>query len=246
MDRLLYVAMSGAKETLQAQAVNNHNLATASTTGFRADLAAFLSRPVAGPGFQSRVYATAGVDGWDPSQGALETTGRELDVALDGDGFIAVQAPDGTEAYTRAGDLRIQPDGLVTNGAGHPVLGDGGPLLIPPHTALTIGPDGTVSIVPVGQGPETISQIGRIKLVRAAPEDLEKAEGGLLKLRPGATANVDPNVRITSGALEASNVNIADAMVNMIELARRFELQVKMMRSAEDNGATTTQLLQAG
>jgi len=243
MDRFLYISMSGAKETLRAQTVNNHNLANASTTGFRADLSAFQSRAVAGSGHASRVYATNSTTGWDQTQGALTTTGRDLDIGIQGAGWIAVQGPDGREAYTRAGDLRIDPSGLLMNGAGRPVLGDGGPITVPPHSSVLIGADGTVSIVPLGQGPETTALVGRIKLVNAPAEALSRGEDGLFRLQDGVDAPPDANVRVSSGVLEASNVNVADAMVNMIELARHFDLQVKAMRTAEENAAASAQLL---
>jgi flagellar basal-body rod protein FlgF len=245
MDRFLYISMSGAKETLRAQAVNNHNLANASTTGFRADLAAFQARAVAGAGFASRAYATSSAIGWDSSQGALVPTGRDLDVAIEGEGWIAVVGPDGREAYTRAGDLRIDPSGIVMNGAGHPVLGDGGPLSAPPHSSIVIGGDGSVSIAPIGQGPETIALVGRIKLVNPPAESLVRGEDGLFRLRDGGEAPPDAGVRLVSGVLESSNVNIAEAMVNMIELARRFDMQVKAMRTAEENAAASAELLRA-
>ena len=243
MDRFLYVSMTGAKETLRAQTVNNHNLANASTTGFRADLSAFQSRAVAGSGYASRAYATNATVGWDQSQGSLMSTGRDLDVGIQGPGWIAVQGPDGREAYTRAGDLRIDPSGLLQNGAGLQVMGEGGPISVPPHTSLLIGADGTISIVPVGQGPETTSQVGRIKLVNPPVETLVRGEDGLFRTNDGTDAPPDANVRVTTGVLESSNVNIADAMVNMIELSRHFDLQVKAMRTAEENAAASAQLL---
>jgi flagellar basal-body rod protein FlgF len=243
MDRFLYVSMTGAKETLRAQTVNNHNLANASTTGFRADLSAFQSRAVAGAGYASRTYATNATVGWDASQGALTSTGRDLDVGIQGPGWIAVQGADGREAYTRAGDLRIEPTGLLLNGAGQQVMGEGGPISIPPHTSLMIAADGTISIVPVGQGPETTSQVGRIKLVNPPAESLVRGDDGLFRTVDGSDAPPDANVRVASGVLEASNVNIADAMVNMIELSRHFDLQVKAMRTAEENAAASAQLL---
>ena len=243
MDRFLYISMTGAKETLRAQTVNNHNLANASTTGFRADLSAFQSRAVAGSGYQSRAYATNATVGWDQSQGSLMSTGRDLDVGIQGPGWIAVQGPDGREAYTRAGDLRIDPSGLLQNGAGLQVMGEGGPISVPPHTSLLIGGDGTISIVPVGQGPETTSQVGRIKLVNPPVETLVRGEDGLFRTNDGTDAPPDANVRVTTGVLESSNVNIADAMVNMIELSRHFDLQVKAMRTAEENAAASAQLL---
>ena len=243
MDRFLYVSMTGAKETLRAQTVNNHNLANASTTGFRADLSAFQSRAVAGSGYASRAYATNATIGWDASQGALTSTGRDLDVGINGPGWIAVQGPDGREAYTRAGDLRIEPSGLLKNGAGQQVMGEGGPISVPPHTSLMIAADGTISIVPVGQGPETTSQVGRIKLVNPPAESLVRGDDGLFRTTDGTDAPPDANVRVSSGVLETSNVNIADAMVNMIELSRHFDLQVKAMRTAEENAAASAQLL---
>jgi flagellar basal-body rod protein FlgF len=246
MDRFLYISMSGAKETLRAQTVNNHNLANASTTGFRADLSAFQSRAVAGSGFASRAYATSSTIGWDASQGALTSTGRDLDVGIQGPGWIAVQGADGREAYTRAGDLRIDPTGLLQNGAGQTVLGEGGPISVPPNTSLLIGGDGTISIVPVGQGPETTSQVGRIKLVNPPAETLVRGDDGLFRTVDGSEAPPDANVRLATGVLEASNVNVADAMVNMIELSRHFDLQVKAMRTAEENAAAAAQLLKSG
>jgi len=245
MDRFLYVAMSGAKETLRAQAVNNHNLANASTTGFRADLEAFQSRAVAGSGYASRVYATNSTTGWDQTQGALIATGRDLDVGVKGAGWIAVQGTDGREAYTRAGDLRIDPSGMLLNGAGHPVLGDAGPITIPPHSSMLIGTDGTVSVVPVGQGPETTAMVGRIKLVNPPAEAVVRSEDGLFRMADGSSAPADASVQLASGVLESSNVNVADAMVNMIELSRQFDLQVKAMRTAEENAASSAQLLRA-
>ena len=243
MDKFLYVAMSGAKETLRAQTANSHNLANASTNGFRADLSAFQSRAVAGSGYASRVYATNSTTGWDQSVGAQMFTGRDLDVAVQGDGFIAVQGRDGREAYTRAGDLIIDPNGQLMTKTGLPVLGDGGPVSVPPNNSLAIAPDGTISIVPQGQGPETTASIGRIKLVNPGNQNLDRGEDGLFRMRDGSDAPADANTRVASGALEASNVNAAESMVNMIELARNFELQVKAIKAAEDNGAASAQLL---
>lgn len=245
MDKLLYVAMSGAKETLRAQAANNHNLANASTTGFRADLSAFQSQAVAGAGYASRVYATDNTTGWDDTIGPMQSTGNSLDIAIQGPGFIAVQGPDGKEAYTRAGDLHVDPTGLLLNGTGHPVMGDGGPISVPPNSSIDVAGDGTVSVVPLGQNPNTIAAVGRIKLVNPPKDDLTRGADGLFRLKTGDPAPADANVKVASGVLESSNVNIANSMVTMIELARHFDMQVKAIRSAEDNGAASTKILQS-
>ena len=246
MDKFLYVAMSGAKETLRAQASNSHNLANASTTGFRADLAAFMTRSIQGPGYDTRAYATTSTLGFNDQSGAIVSTGRDLDIAINGDGWIAVQAPDGSEAYTRAGDLRIDTTGQLRNGAGHAVLGDDGPLIVPPSTSLMIGTDGSISIVPPGQGPETLATVGRIKLVNPQSTQLERGTDGLFRLREGGVAEPDAAVRVAPGSIESSNVNTAEAMVNMIELARRFDLQVRTMQNAEQNAKVAASLLRVG
>jgi flagellar basal-body rod protein FlgF len=243
MDRMLYVAMTGARETLRAQTANNHNLANASTVGFRADLQAFQARLVSGDGYESRVYATAATTGFDETTGAQMSTGRDLDVAVQGKGYIAVQGPDGREAYTRAGDLRVDEFGQLRTGTGLAVLGEAGPVSVPPHASLLVGGDGTISIVPLGQGPETRAEVGRIKLVNPGSADIEKGQDGLFRMKDGSDAPADASARLTSGVLESSNVNMADAMVTMIELSRRFDMQVRAMRAAEDNGAASARLL---
>jgi flagellar basal-body rod protein FlgF len=245
MDRFLYVSMTGAKETMRAQTVNNHNLANANTTGFRADLAAFQTRAVSGAGYASRAYATNATTGWDQKVGGSISTGRDLDIAVQGEGWIAVQARDGNEAYTRAGDLRVDPSGLLLNGAGHPVMGTNGPVTVPPYSSITVAGDGTVSIVPLGQASSTLATVGRIKLVNPPANTIARGEDGLFRVA-GEAPEADASVHVTSGVLESSNVNIADAMVNMIELARHFDLQVKAMRTAEENAATSAQLLKMG
>jgi len=243
MDRMLYVAMTGAQETLRAQTVNNHNLANVSTTGFRADLAAFQSRAVDGTGFASRVYATNGTIGWDDKSGALLSTGRDLDIAINGPGWIAVQGPDGKEVYTRAGNLQVDANNQLMTATGRPVLGDGGPITVPPYTSIYFARDGSISIVAQGQTPDTTSTIGRIKLVNPPNADIERGDDGLFRMKNGGVADADAAVQIGSGVLESSNVNTAEAMVNMIELARHFEMQVKAIRTAEENANAATQLM---
>ncbi len=243
MDESVYLAMTGAKQTEYAQAINSNNLANVSTTGFRADLHAFSSMPIDGPGVASRVNAVVDAYGTDFTQGAIAQTGRDLDVAIQGRGFIAVQAADGSEAYTRAGDLRVNAGGLLSTGAGHLVVGDGGPVAIPPNASLVIGADGTVTVRPLGQGPETLAIVDRIKLVDPDTRQLVKGGDGLLRLPDGEIAAASAEVRVTAGALEQSNVNVARTLVNMIELARQYEMQVNMIRNAKDNADASAQLL---
>lgn len=249
MDKFLYVAMNGARESLRAQGINSHNLANASTIGFRAEIAAFATQASgegSSPGAKARAFATITETGWSRVAGPLQSTGRDLDVAVEGEGWIAVQAPDGGEAYTRAGDLRLDAAGAVRNGAGHAVLGDGGPLVIPPHASLVIGTDGAVSIVPLGQGAETTARVGRIKLVKPDAAQLTRGADGLFRLKDGSSAAADASVRVVSGALEGSNVNVADTMVRMIELSRQFDMHMKTLRTAEDNARNSASLLRLG
>lgn len=243
MDRSLYIAMSGAKETLLAQTANNHNLANASTNGFKADLSAFQSRAVLGPGYASRVYSTDATVGWNTTTGALTQTGQPLDVAIRGNGWLAVQDRNGQEAYTRAGDLHVDVNGLLLTATGHPVLGDNGPVTVPPFSSINVGHDGTISIVPVGQQPSTMAAIARIKLVNPPDTNLQRGDDGLFHTVDGQPAESDANVALASGVLESSNVNVADAMVQMIELARRFDLQVKAMKNTDENAQVTAKLL---
>jgi flagellar basal-body rod protein FlgF len=244
MDRLLYVAMSGADQALRAQAANSHNLANVSTHGFHADLSTFRSMPVFGPGHPTRVYAMAERPGTDMSHGSIVQTGRELDVAVKTDGWIAVRSPDGTEAYTRAGDLRINTAGQLETGAGYAVLGNAGPIAIPPADKVEIAADGTISVLPHGEQASTLAVVDRIRLVKPDPAQLEKGHDGLMHLKPGsAPAQPDAAVQLVPGALEQSNVNAVEAMIGMISLARQFEMQVKMMSMAEDMDQASAQMM---
>lgn len=244
MDRMVYLGMVGAREAADAQGVVSNNLANANTTGFRADLHRLQSLPVYGPGHASRVYADAGSPGADLSPAPPITTGRDLDVAVQGQGWIAVQAPDGNEAYTRAGDLRVSAGGILTNGAGHPVLGNAGPVALPPAERIEIGRDGTVSAKLLGQ--DNLAVLDRIKLVRPPDEDLSKGGDGLFRLPGGEEANADASVTLIAGALESSNVNSVEALVQMMSLARQFELQVKVMKEAQNTDEAAAKLVRFG
>ena len=244
MDKLLYIAMTGASQASKAQAVNSNNLANASTNGFRADLESFRSLPIDGPGHRSRAYAAAEAQGIDFSQGTLNATGNPLDVAIKGKGWIAVQAPDGSDAYTRAGNLQINQFGQLLTGAGLPVLGsDGGPIALPPFEKIDIGDDGTISIRAQGQEASTIANVNRIQLVNPDASTMSKGRDGLMHVDEGIEVLADAKVQLAGGVLESSNVNPVESLVNMIALARQFEMQVKMMSTAQENDAASTSLM---
>jgi flagellar basal-body rod protein FlgF len=246
MDRALYIAMTGATQALKAQTVNSHNLANASTVGFKAELAAQQAVEVEGGGLPTRVNVQLNGSGWDARAGAIQQTGRDLDIALGNDRWLAVQAPDGSEAYTRAGELQIDVNGQLRTAAGHAVMGDAGPVSVPQNASLLIGADGTLSIVPLGQGAETTATLGRLRIVEGGPAELERGADGLMRARPGVAMNAAAGNVLQAGALESSNVNLPEAMVRMIELARAFEMQSKLMRTAEDNAQAATSLLRMG
>lgn len=243
MDRALYVALSGAAQTLRAQAANNHNLANASSTGFRAELVAADAAAVAGDGYGSRVQARAWEAGFDHRGGALLGTGRELDVALPEDGWLAVQTAEGREAYTRAGDLQVDAEGILRTRSGLEVLGEGGPISLPASASVGIGADGSVSAVPLGQTGAVASTVGRLRVVTATPDQLHRRADGLYFAREGVALEARTGNTVTPGALEGSNVNVAEAMVTMIELARNFELQTRAMKSADENAQQAASLL---
>ncbi len=244
MDRSLYVAMTGATQMMRAQSEVAHNLANADTVGFKAQMSAFQPLAVQGPGMATRINGVANGQGVDLRPGGQIDTGRELDVAVRGDGWIAVQAADGSEAYTRAGELRLTPDGMLTDARGNLVMGDGGPISVPQSTQMTVGNDGTISVVPAGQTPETMAAVGRIKLVNPAGADLSLGSDGLMHLAAGASASADPAVTIQSGTLESSNVNPSQTLVQMIQLSRQYELQVRAIKSADENAQSASRLLQ--
>jgi len=245
MDRSIYVAMTGATQMMRAQTEVAHNLANADTVGFKAQMSAFKPLPVQGQGLGSRINGVAQGIGWDMHAGAQMDTGRPLDVAVQGDGWMAVQSADGGEGYTRAGQLQLTADGLLTDARGNPVLGDGGPITVPDATQVSIGADGTISVVPKGQGPDTSSVIGKLKLVKPASDQLQLGDDGLMHLA-GGVAPADETVTVKAGALESSNVNPSQTLVQMIQLSRQYELQVRAIRTADDNAQSATRLLQVG
>ena len=240
MDRMIFLSMSGAKATMQRQDTLANNLANVSTPGFRAELQAFRAVPVQGSGASTRVYALETTTGYDASAGAITATGRDLDVAVKGNSWLTVQALDGTEAYTRGGSFEVSNDGTLTTRSGLPVMGDGGPLQVPPNAAVSIGADGTVSAKGT-DGKNTA--IGKLKLV--TPEaPLQRGADGLFRGADG-DLSADDTARVQDGALEGSNVSAVEAMVAMISAARQFETQMKMIQTAEADEKAASQLLTA-
>jgi flagellar basal-body rod protein FlgF len=244
MDRSVYIAMTGATQTMRAQDAVSHNLANASTVGFKSELSAFQTLPVQGEGAATRINAVAQGIGEDGSQGAIQHTGRSLDVAVNGPGWIAVQAADGSEAYTRAGNLQIGADGSLTDSRGNPVMGSSGAINIPDSSSISVGSDGTISTVPMGESPDTIAAVGQLKLVNPDASQMTEGADGLMHNSDGSQAVADSTVTVTSGALEASNVNTSSELVKMISLSRQYEMQVRSIKTAEDDADDSTKLLQ--
>jgi len=245
VDRALYIAMTGAKNNMMAQTTHANNMANVSTGGFKADFEQSRSMGVYyGDGQPTRAYALTESPSADFQPGPLQATGNPMDVAIQGDGFIAVQAPDGSEAYTRAGNLAIDASGTLRTASGLAVIGNSGPISLPPLDKMEVGSDGTISIVSQGQGPETMVDTNRIKLVNPDLKNLKKGEDGLFRQRDGLTAEVDAKVRVAGGMLEGSNVNAMSEFTQILTLARQYEMQVKLMKTTEDNSTASAQLLQ--
>lgn len=243
MDRLIYTAMTGAKQILEQQATTSHNLANATTTGFRAQVDQFRAVQVQGAILPTRAFVVDSTTDSDFRSGTIQHTGRELDVAVQGDGWIAVRAADGSEAYTRNGSLKVDENGILQTHDGLRVQGDGGELALPPGRNIAMARDGTISLVPDGSDATGLTAIGRLKLVNPPAADLVRGDDGLFRTKAGTPAPLDPNVTLISGSLESSNVNVVDEMVNMISLARQFDMQMKMLERAESNDNKAAQLL---
>jgi flagellar basal-body rod protein FlgF len=243
MDRLIYTAMTGAKHILEQQATTSHNLANATSTGFKAQVDSFRAVPVLGPGMPTRAFVVDSTIGADFDAGAIQHTGRNLDVAVQTKGWLSVQRPDGSEGYTRNGSLKISANGVLQTATGLSVLGDGGPISIPPDVEVSIGKDGTISAVNYGSAPGQATILGRLKLVNPPESTLIRSEEGLFVTKNGNPADADANVSVVGGALESSNVNVVESMVNMISLARQFEMQMKLLQNAENNASKAGQLL---
>ena len=243
MDRVIYIAMTGAREVTRQQAAISHNLANISTHGFRQELNVFRALPVVGEGAKTRAFVLETTPRTDFTQGALQQTERPLDVALRGPGWIAVQGANGQEAYTRMGHLQVSQNGILQTSNGLSVLGDAGPITVPPDQDILIGKDGTISTVPVGRDLNAVTIVGRIKLTNPNETDLQRGDDGLFRLNSGQPAPADANVTLVAGALETSNVNPAEALVNMVSLARQFDMNMRVLRAAQDNEGSANKVL---
>lgn len=241
MDALIYTAMSGAERALRGQQVHANNLANMDTGGFRANMELATAQPLSGYGYDDRHMAQLQANAVSTRAGTIKATGRELDVAISGDGFFAVQGPTG-EGYTRAGAITLDAEGtLKVNG--NPILGEGGPISVPEYTKIAIGQDGTVSI----QSPGTaiMQTIDKLKLVKAESSELTKNEAGLLVARNGQPLPTDGTVLVRSGHLEGSNVSAVEEMVATMSLNRTFEIQMKLLTAADTNAQSGNKLMGA-
>ena len=244
MDKYLYVAMTGASQNAAAQKAHANNLANISTNGFQKDLEQARSMPVFGDSFPARAFALSERPGTDFSPGSLVETGRDLDVAVSGNGWIAVQSPDGKESYVRTGSLNVDALGVLRAGNGMPVMGNGGPIAVPPEQKIEVGQDGTISIRAMGEGPRVMAEVDRIKLVNPDIKGLTKGIDGMIHTASGQPADADINVKVVSGFLESSNVNAVEEMTSVLALSRQFELHVKMMNTAKEGDEAMARVLQ--
>ncbi|MBO9375227.1 flagellar hook-basal body complex protein [Sphingomonas histidinilytica] len=244
MDKLIYSSLSAMRSAMARQTMTANNLANANTVGFRGEMSSSTALWLKGDGFDSRATNSGEVTSADMSEGTINETGRDLDVALQGkDTLLAVQSREGDEAYTRRGDLQIGDSGLLTTGDGMPVLGDGGPITLPPYDKLVIAGDGTISIVPQGGDPTQMQIVERLKLVSTNGSAVAKGLDGLFRPLSGGTLGADPQAAVRQGAIEGSNVNVSTTLIDMIEASRDWDMQVKMMSSAQDIDKASADLM---
>jgi flagellar basal-body rod protein FlgF len=244
MDKFLYVSANATEAVMKVQASHMNNLANASTVGFREDLVKFVSKTVSDDSNNTRVYGEATPIGSNFSYGEIKRTGNAMDIAIIGDGWIAVDDGRGNEAYTRAGNLKISTEGLLETSAGFVVKSSGGPIALPPAESLEIASDGTITIRPAGQRANSLVQLNKIKLVNPPVKDLKKDTNGLFYLPQKSPAEVDNNVRISQGAIEGSNVNPVGTLLSIMDLSRQYEMHIKLIKQAEKFSETSAQIMQ--
>jgi flagellar basal-body rod protein FlgF len=243
MDKLIYTAMTGASHVLEQQATVSENLSNTNTPGFRATLSTFRAVPLVGEGLATRTFVVDSTAGADFTPAPFQPTGRSMDVAINGAGWLAVQGADGKEAYTRNGSFQISPNGVLQTRNGQNVMGESGLITIPPNTQITFAKDGTISTIPEGSQASAIVVVGRLKLVNPPPQQLERSGDGLFRLKDGSSAPADANTEVVAGNLEGSNVNTVEMMVNMISLARKFDMQMKMLQTADTNAKSASSIM---
>lgn len=243
MDRLIHTSLSAMRGAMSRQTSIANNLANANTTGFRAEFASTRPLWLQGGTYQSRAPSSEEVVNADMKAGAFVQTGRELDVALQGDSMLAVQADNGEEAYTRRGDLQIAQSGLLTTGDGVPVLSEQGPVTIPPADKVQIDADGRIWVIPQGGDAKQLQEVGRLKIATPKGSAIVKGLDGQFRVRGGGTLPADPDARLTAGALEQSNVNVTDSLVQMIEASRSWETQIKLLKAAEELDSASADLM---
>lgn len=242
MDKVLYISTAGASLVMKAQQVHANNLSNTATPGFRKDFISSLGVAMQGDGHGTRVMPVARGLGSRFAPGIMENTGRPLDIAIIGEGWLAVETPDGNEAYTRSGQLRVNEEGALLTASGLPVLGEGGPIELPPYQSLEIGSDGIITIVPEEVGAEP-AEAGQLKLVNPDPQTIRKSADGLFRVINGDVADADPAVQLRTGYLEGSNVNALEEMVSFLSLSRQFETQMKLMKAAGDMASSGDRLM---
>jgi flagellar basal-body rod protein FlgF len=242
MNKFIFLAANAAKNAMARQDSVANNLANVNTPAFKAQLLAFRAAPVVGEGLPARAFAVESTTGADFTPGPIMPTGRNLDVAIQGSGWLSVQGRDGKEAYTRDGSLQLDAQGNIVNLKGQRVLGEGGPLTVPPDHAISVEGDGSISATPLNGNQNNVIQVGKLKLVNPDSKQLIRGEDGLFRTSNGRPAQPDAQVKLTSGSLEGSNVSAIDAMVQMISAARQFDLQLKMVTTSETNARAANQL----
>ena len=246
MDRLIYTAMTGASATMGQEAAVAHNMANATSTGFKTELHKLRAVQVQNAQMPTRAFVVDASVSDDFSTGPLQHTNRPLDMAVQGKGWFAVQMPDGTEGYTRNGNFEINANGILQTRTGLPVIGSGGPVTLPPDVEVAIGTDGTISTVPRTGARNSTSTVDQLKLVNPPEANLVRGGDGYFRLAGGNPAPADPAVRVASGYLEGSNVNVVEQMVSMISLARQYEMQTKMLSTAQEMDRAASQLVAKG
>ncbi len=243
MDRLVHTSLSALRGAMARQAATANNLANVNTVGFRGEMAAARAVWLRGDTHPARAFSSEEVTGADMRAGTISETGRDLDVAIQGDAFLTVQAPNGDEAYTRRGDLKLNDTGLLTTGDGNPVLGEQGPITLPPADKINLEADGAIWIVPTGGDPKSPQLVDRLKLASPVGSDVVKGIDGLFRVRDGGVLPSDPSGKLVSGSLEGSNVEATKALVDMIEASRAWDTQLKLINTAREMDGSGADLM---